>query len=564
MTLHPGSRIGPYEVTGVLGAGGMGEVYRAHDTRLKRDVALKILPDSYASDPERLSRFQREAEVLASLNHQNIAGIHGIEEGEPVEGHRTRALVLELVEGETLAERISRGPIPFDEVLLIGGQIAEALGAAHDHGVIHRDLKPANIKLRADGTIKVLDFGLAKLLSRPGIGGQDSLNRNAQPPANLTMSPTITSPAMATGVGILLGTAAYMSPEQAKGREADKRSDIFAFGCVLFELATGKRVFTGEDVSDTIAAVLRGDPDWNALAGTPARFATLVKRCLQRDRRLRYHDVGDVRLDLAEIATTPGEVSTSGPSPRATLTSRLVLVAVTAGVAAAIAASVTWALRRTPESPELRFTISLDKDQTYSNTGRHILAISPDGQSLVFSAGNRLNLRALNQLESTPIHGTEEGGRSPFFSPDGQWVAFWHNGQLLRVAVTGGAAISICKMENPLGASWSDDDTILFGQGTAGIFRVPSAGGIPERIIPVASGELAASPQLLPGESGCCSRCARQSLGGTMAKSWRIRFARGSSASWCAAAEMHDICPAGIFSMRGRERCWRYRSNSDG
>src|SRR5437660_1205100 len=254
MPLGPGTRLGPYEIVSALGAGGMGEVYRARDTKLGRDVALKVIPDTFALDPDRRARFQREAQVLASLNHPHIAAIYGLEDsGE------THALVLELVEGETLADRIARGAILLDEALPIARQICEALDAAHEQGIVHRDLKPANIKVTPDGVVKVLDFGLAKLAERSGA-----------PTSDLSLSPTITSPAMMTGVGMLLGTAAYMSPEQAKGRPADKRSDIWAFGCVLYEMLTGKRAFGGDDVSDTIAAVLRAEPDWSALpAATP-------------------------------------------------------------------------------------------------------------------------------------------------------------------------------------------------------------------------------------------------------------------------------------------------------
>jgi serine/threonine-protein kinase len=499
MSFVAGTRIGPYEVIGALGAGGMGEVYRARDTRLKRDVALKILPASFAGDPDRLARFQREAEVLASLNHKNIAAIHGVEEVALGDG-RGRALVLELVEGETLADVIKQGPIPFPEVVTIGIQIAEALEAAHDLGIIHRDLKPANIKRRPDGTVKVLDFGLAKLLDGPAETGKDEGGNRSQPLTNLSMSPTITSPVMATGVGVLLGTAAYMSPEQAKGRAADKRSDIFSFGCVLYELAAGKRVFTGEDISDTIAAVLREEPDWSALAAdTPPRLVRVLKRCLQRDRQLRFHDVGDLRLDLAEIAASPVETDAPATSTKSALLGRIAPIAVTTIVAAILTGYVLWALRPAVAVTEFRFTVPLSEDETYTSPGRHLLALSPDGKHLVYSAGNRLNLRALTQLESTPIRGTEDDGRGPFFSADGSWIVFWKNGLLLKVALTGGAPIPICEIENPMGGSWSDDGTILLGQGTLGIWRVPSAGGTPEKIISTAAGEVAASPQLLPG-----------------------------------------------------------------
>ena len=288
MSLTVGTRIGAYEVTAVLGKGGMGEVYRARDTRLKRDVALKILPESLATDPDRLARFQREAEVLASLNHPNIAAIYGLEETDGV-----KALVMELVEGEDLAQRIGRGAIPFDEALPIAKQIAEALEAAHEHGIIHRDLKPANIKVRPDGTVKVLDFGLAKALAPAGVTAP-----------NLSQSPTITSPAMMTGAGMILGTAAYMSPEQAKGREADKRSDIWAFGAVLYEMLTGRRAFDGEDMTDVLGAVVRLDPNWESLpSDVPPLVRTLLQSCLVKDPRRRMANISTALFVLEKAAS---------------------------------------------------------------------------------------------------------------------------------------------------------------------------------------------------------------------------------------------------------------------
>ena len=290
MALVLGTRLGPYEILSAIGAGGMGDVYRAHDTKLNRDVALKILPDAFALDGDRIARFRREAQVLASLNHLNIAAIYGFEDSGS-----THALVLELVEGPTLADRIAEGPILLDEALPIAKQIAEALEAAHEQGIIHRDLKPANIKLRPDGTVKVLDFGLAKLADPVGSGA-----------VALSQSPTITTPAQMTGVGTLLGTAAYMSPEQAKGRPADKRSDVWAFGCVLYEMLTGRRAFEGDDVSDTLAAVLRGEPDWSALPpALPPALRTLIRRAVQKDPRRRLPDIGVTRLEIDEALASP-------------------------------------------------------------------------------------------------------------------------------------------------------------------------------------------------------------------------------------------------------------------
>jgi serine/threonine protein kinase len=283
MTLATGSRVGVYEVLAPLGAGGMGEVYRARDTRLKRDVAIKILPEIFAANPERLARFEREAQLLASLNHPHIAQIYGLEE---------RALVMELVEGETLAARIARGPVPLDEALSIARQIAEALEAAHEQGIVHRDLKPANVKLAGDGTVKVLDFGLAKL-NDPNVPN----DRNV-----LSMSPTITSPALMTGVGVLLGTAAYMSPEQARGRPVDKRSDVWAFGCVLFEMLASARAFDGNDIAEVVGAVIHKEPDWSRLpAGTPAAVRLTLQRCLAKDPKQRLRDMGDVQLMLTGV-----------------------------------------------------------------------------------------------------------------------------------------------------------------------------------------------------------------------------------------------------------------------
>jgi serine/threonine protein kinase len=295
MPLNPGARLGPYEIQSALGAGGMGEVYKARDTKLGREVALKVLPQLFAADPERLARLHREAHVLAALNHPHIAAIYGFEDSGDA-----HALVLELVDGETLADRIARGPLPIDEALPIARQIAEALEAAHEQGIIHRDLKPANIKITPDGVVKVLDFGLAKL-AESASGG-----RPAAGSAQLSLSPTITSPAMMTGVGVLLGTAAYMAPEQAKGRVVDKRSDIWAFACVLFEMLTGRRAFEGEDVTDTIAAVVRGEPAWSALpARLPDPIRLLLKRGLEKDRGARLSDIGTVRFPMADTWTLP-------------------------------------------------------------------------------------------------------------------------------------------------------------------------------------------------------------------------------------------------------------------
>jgi eukaryotic-like serine/threonine-protein kinase len=494
MVLSTGSRLGPYEILSALGAGGMGEVYRARDTKLNRDVALKILPEAFALDPERLARFKREAQVLASLNHPHIAAIYGFEDSGP-----THALVLELVEGPTLADRIAKSPVPLEEALPIAKQIAEALGAAHEQGIIHRDLKPANIKVREDGAVKVLDFGLAKAMDPA---------TNLRP--DLSNSPTITSPAMMTGVGMLLGTAAYMSPEQAKGRPADKRSDVWAFGCVLYEMLTGKRAFEGEDVSDTLAAVLRAEPDESALARElPSSIRTIVRRCLQKDRKSRLSDISIALFLLNEPLAPVPAIAALPSSPRPFWT-RGAPIAAAALSAAAITAGIAWALWPSPAPPIVsRLTVPLGEGQIYTNTGRQLVAISPDGTRLVYVANRQLYLRGMSDIRSRPIAGTESTQTTnPVFSPDGQSIAFYAPGGLKRVAIGGGAPVTICAATNPFGMSW-DRDQILFGQGTEGIMRVSANGGTPERLVAVKDGELAYGPQMLPGGQAVVFTLAR-------------------------------------------------------
>ena len=413
MSLTPGTRLGPYEITGPIGAGGMGEVYRATDTNLKRTVAIKVLPEAVATDRERLARFQREAEVLARLNHPNIAAIYGLEKSDG-----TVALVMELVEGPTLADRLARGPLPLDEALAIARQVAEALEAAHEQGIIHRDLKPANIKVREDGTVKVLDFGLAKALDPVGITAGDLAN-----------SPTITSPAM-TEIGMILGTAAYMSPEQARGKPVDRRADIWAFGAVVFELLTGKRAFPGEDITDTLAAVVRAEPDWNLLPrDLSPTLLVYLRRCLQKDPKQRPQAMGDVRLALEGAFETaaPAAASPAAAPPRP-FWRRAIPVALAAVLASALTFGAAWSLRPLP--PPLAVTRSvfpLPEGQTFTNTGRNTVAISPDGARMVYVANSRLYLRSLSDVDAKPITGTESFPNviNPVFSPDGQSVAFF-------------------------------------------------------------------------------------------------------------------------------------------
>jgi eukaryotic-like serine/threonine-protein kinase len=487
MALAPGTRLGPYEVGAQIGAGGMGEVYRATDCNLGRQVAIKTLPDIFANDPERLARFEREAKTLASLNHPNIAIIHGFEKGDGV-----RALVMELIEGETLADRLARGPIPVDDALLMAKQMAEALEAAHEQGVIHRDLKPANVKIRPDGTVKVLDFGLAKALD------------TVPHPGDASRSPTITSPAM-TRMGVILGTAAYMSPEQAKGRAADKRSDLWAFGCVLYEMLAGTRAFAGDDVSDTLAAVLRAEPDWTALPQTtPAPIRRLLRHCLAKDPKLRIADASTARIEIIDAQSEPQ--ATDQRRPLGARRTHLAWAAALAVGALTVAGAMLWLFGpATVPPPRLaRFSIALPAGQQFSNPGHRPVAVSPDGAVIVYTANQQLYMRPIGQLEARSVRGT--GGvaaplaaRGAFFSHDGQWVGFWQDGRFKKVSIAGGAPIVLCAAQNPWGASWTADNTILYGQGTAGIWRVSGDGGTPENLVKVDAGQIASAPQLLPG-----------------------------------------------------------------
>jgi Tol biopolymer transport system component len=471
MSLSSGSRLGPYEILSPLGAGGMGEVYRARDTTLNREVALKVLPDAFNLDPDRLARFKREAQVLASLNHPNIAAIYGFE----ASGH-VQALVLELVDGPTLADRIAQGPIPLDDALPIARQIAEALEAAHEQGIIHRDLKPANIKLRPDGAVKVLDFGLAKALeSAPGMR------------SDVTASPTVTTPAM-TGMGVMLGTAAYMSPEQAKARSADKRSDLWAFGCVLYEMLTGKRAFEGEDVTDTLAAILRGEPDWTALpAKVPAAIRTLLRRCLEKDRKARIADISAALFVVNEptILTLSASVSPAAPTvPWMTAWSRVAAFAAVAVGAGAVVGAVVWFATRPAARRVTRFSITASGRAALTISGNAWdLAITPDGSRVVYSGNNgtQLFVRALDTLEPVAI-ATGDTLRGPFVSPDGQWVGFADNRTLQKVAISGGPAIPLASLDGVLmGATWLPDDTIVFatGRSASGLQRISANGGTP-------------------------------------------------------------------------------------
>jgi serine/threonine-protein kinase len=483
-----GQALGPYTIAAQIGEGGMGEVYRARDTNLHRDVALKVLPTLFAADPDRVARFRREARVLAALNHPHIAAIYGFEASDGV-----HALVLELVDGQTLADRLARGPISLDQALGIARQIADALEAAHEQGIVHRDLKPANVKLRADGTVKVLDFGLAKALEPPSGVGPDG---------------TVATPTM-TAIGVVLGTAAYMSPEQAQGRPVDKGCDIWAFGCVVYEMLVGRRAFEAGAISDTLALVMTAQPDWTALPpDTPPAIRRLLRRCLEKDRKHRLADISDARLEIEE-AQTPSARDSDPPTPARNATQALPW---TLAAAAVVAAGALFVLREpvhkaAPLAP-LRLSVELGTDASLMNYKGTAVTLSPDGAVLAFvaqrSAGEntQLYIRRLDQLHATALPGTDDA-HSPFFSPDGQWIGFFAHGGLKRIPAGGGAVVTLCDVPNGrAGGMWADDGTIAFETtpGMGGVWRVSSAGGQPAVLTTGAEGESVQRwPQVLPG-----------------------------------------------------------------
>jgi Tol biopolymer transport system component len=484
--------IAHYRIQAKIGAGGMGEVYRATDSRLGRDVALKVLPEAFARDAERMVRFEREAKVLASLNHPNIASIYGFEESNGV-----RALVMELVEGPTLADRIKQGPIPLDEALPLAKQIAEALEYAHERGIIHRDLKPSNVKVTTDGQVKVLDFGLAKALE--GETTEEELQN----------SPTLS--AVATRAGVLLGTAPYMSPEQARGKRVDRHADIWAFGCVFYEMLTGQCTFTGETTSDALAAVIRAEPGWTSLpASTPRPIRELLRRCLQKDPKQRLQAIGDARLAIEEtLSSTPQEaaavlsVGTVAPPMwrRSVPWAAGILLAMLVGIA-------VWELRPRPDPKEIvQFSFGPPGgDSLVFRQGITPLAISRDGMEVVFlarhSGTSQLYLRRANLLESAPLKGTNDAD-SPFFSPDGQWIGFFAGGKLKKVSVLGGEPVTLCDAPIGRGGTWTQDDSIIFSPSpSSGLMRVSAAGGTPQPFTRLDSSKGERShrwPQVLPG-----------------------------------------------------------------
>ena len=469
MGVAPGARFGSYEVVSSLGVGGMGEVYQARDTKLGRDVALKIVRPEFAGDPERVIRFRREALALAAINHPHIATVHEFSEAEG-----TAFLVMELVPGETLRDRLSTGSVTLIEALRIGKQVAEALEAAHDKGIIHRDLKPANIKITPDGAVKVLDFGLAKALIDGDAGDVFSQ-----------------SPTAAASAGVILGTLPYMSPEQARGKPVDRRTDIWSFGCVMFELMTQHRPFDGDNTSDVIAAVLEREPDWRLLPPTvPPAVDRLLRRCLRKDSRQRLRDIGDARMELAEALEAPAATVAPATHRRKRFWSFARAIAWLAlGVIAG--AFVMRALRRDarPIQPAGHFLMSLPAGERFANLDFPAVAMSNDG-SLIAYVGTRggraqLFVRPLNSLESRALPGTNDA-IAPFFSPDHRWVAFFAEGKLKKVPVEGGPPFTLCDAPIGFGGSWGRDDTIVFSPATgSGLSRVPAAGGPPTRVTQV-------------------------------------------------------------------------------
>ncbi len=482
MAIESGKLLGPYEILSPLGVGGMGEVYRARDSKLGRDVALKVLPEAFAHDMERMVRFQREAKFLASLNHSSIASIYGFEDSG-----NTRALVMELVEGPTLADRIKQGPIPIDDALLIARQMCDALEYAHEHGIVHRDLKPANVKVTRDDTVKILDFGLAK-----AIEGDTAAT-------DVANSPTISR--MATQAGVLLGTAAYMSPEQAKGKVVDRRADIWAFGCVLYEMLTGKMTFPGEVVTETLAAVLKNEPDWSQLpAATPMRVRVLLQRCLQKDPKQRLRDIGDARISLDEVITGAPDSAALPPSAAAKGSRWIWLFSGVAAVFILATALLAFLYFRQAHTAALvqavRFEVPLPEKTSFTGGAP---SLSPDGRKLAFIATgadalSHLWVRSLDTVEVRRLDGTEGAIGWPFWSPDSNSVAFATTGKLMKVDVSGGPPQALCDVSSVVfGGVWKQDHQIIFsvlGQ----LEQVPDFGGTPSPLVTGTAG----FPSFLP------------------------------------------------------------------
>jgi len=485
-----GKQIGSYKILSLLGAGGMGEVYRAHDMKLGRDVAIKVLPGVFLSDPDRLARFEREARVLATLNHPHIGAIYGLE----VADDGIRALVLELIEGDTLADRIGRGPIPLNEALPIAKQIAEALEAAHEQAIIHRDLKPANIKVTPDRIVKVLDFGLAKACAGDAAG------------LDLSRSPTVS--VEGTREGAIFGTAPYMSPEQVRGKPLDKRTDIWAFGCVLYEMLTGRPPFARNTVSDVIAAILEREPDWRALPdATPPGIRRLARWCLEKDTKRRLHDIGDARLEIEESLAAPTaltEDAGTNTRRRGRAVSQIVAILVSGGIIGAVIAA-RLIMAPVPQRTVADFPLPLPRGAMLTSLDFPATTISPNGSLIAYIAtrGGRpqLFVRRMDNPEPTPLSGTEDA-ISPFFSPDNRWIGFFADGKLKKVSATGGVPVLICDAPIGFGGSWGRDDVIVFAPASgSGLSRVNAAGGSPTRVTTLdeQKGEFSHRwPELLP------------------------------------------------------------------
>ncbi len=494
MPLTPGTKLGQYEVLSRLGAGGMGEVYRARDTRLGRDVAIKALPDEFARDPDRLARFEREAKLLASLSHANIAGIFGLEE---VDGHRY--LILEFVEGETLAHRISRGALSVDESLNIGKQIGAALESAHENGIAHRDLKPGNVMITGSGDVKVLDFGLAK-------GGMSTMSGSGSG-SDLSHSPTMTYQGQHTVAGVILGTAAYMSPEQARGRAVDKRTDIWSFGCVLYECLTGRQAFAGETVSDMIARILEREPDWDALPSrTPPRIVELLHRCLEKDAKRRMRDIGDARIEIENVLSgkTSDVVAPAGGA-RSGLSGARVWMGAAALVVATAAATYVATTKLKPSVPSLvtRFEIAEKLGTRMDLDGAHV-SISPDGRHVAYRAQDstgvaRLWVRSFDKLEAREFPGTD-GATSPFWSRDGKCIGFLSQTNISKVPLTGGTPENLAEVKGPRGGTWNQYGDIVYAPFSEGVlYRVSENGGDPVAITTLDSTEIGHRfPMFLP------------------------------------------------------------------
>jgi eukaryotic-like serine/threonine-protein kinase len=482
MILMIGKTLGHYQITSQLGKGGMGEVYRARDEKLGRDVAIKVLPEEFARDADRVARFQREAKLLASLNNPNIAAIYGLEESGG-----TQFLVLELVEGETLADQLKRGPISVEESLKLALQIAEALEAAHDKGIIHRDLKPANIKVTPDCKVKVLDFGLAKAFAAE------------QAEANLSHSPTLSN--VATMQGVILGTAAYMSPEQARGKPADKRADIWAFGCLLYEMLAGQAAFQGEDVTEILAAVVKSTANLDLLpANIHPRIRELIIRCLQKDLKKRYSGIADVVYEI-EQALTDSRGDLVKPAimmeSRTKLHTQLPLFLAALILGATITGVVVWNLRKPEQRQAVRFDYDLPEDQEFINLLYPVLSVSPDGRQFVYVTNKGLYLRSMNKWTARRISNIDENPRFQCFSPDGQWITYCAGGKLKKIAVSGAGSMDLCDVTDLVGVSWDADDTIVYTDRKS-IQQISANGGTPETLVEAKKDETIYHPTLLP------------------------------------------------------------------